>query len=87
MRIVTFVVTESVDHLFSDFSLAKRICQVVTCAFNLVMPPEGVDGMTGAWLHFFPRNQRHLVLRGRVTMYWTIWKARNSDCFDKKKNP
>lgn len=40
--------------------------------------------MLGAWLHSFARNQRHLVLRGGVTICWTIWKTRNCACLIKK---
>lgn len=77
---------ESIDHLFFGCAVAKLVWQVVTCAMGIANIPRKLSDLVGPWLRSFPAEQRKMILGGEVTICWTIWKARNRACFD-KKNP
>jgi hypothetical protein len=52
------------------------------CAFGLTFKFESADHCISTWLKGFGKKREMLAV-GIAVVLWSIWKTRNSACFEK----
>ena len=75
---------ETINHLFLECPLARYIWGIISCATGFQCQFASVDACLVDWLKGFPIKKRRLISVGVSAVFWAIWKARNSACFEKK---
>src|SRR6266540_541321 len=74
--------SESIQHLFFDYPLAKFIWRAIQVSFG-ISPPLGVHHMLSTWLSGVHKKFKLLILVGVSSMCWAVWLSRNDLVFDK----
>jgi hypothetical protein len=75
---------ESINHLFFECPLARYLWNVVSCATGFNCQFQSADQCFNSWLKSFALGKRKILTVGVAAVIWTVWKARNLACFEKK---
>lgn len=62
---------ESVQHFFLACPLARIICRIIFCTFNLP-PPTSITNMFGNWLNGVDTNIKAQIRMGISAFCWAI---------------
>jgi hypothetical protein len=76
--------SESIDHLLFQCSVARFMWRIIQTALDLTSVPYNVENIFGPWINSFSKNERNLVLFGCGAVIWAIWRSRNDCCFSDK---
>jgi hypothetical protein len=74
--------SESIDHLFFQCSVARFVWRIFQIAFNLNSIPRDTADLFGPWINSFGKTKKKLVLFGCGAALWAIWRTRNDCCFN-----
>jgi hypothetical protein len=74
--------SETIQHLFFNFDLAKFIWRLVHVSFSL-SPPTSMHHLFNDWLGAVNRKLQHQIVAGAIAMCWAIWISINDIVFDK----